>query len=170
MARPKKPSSDPQTRLAELNSQIEALLEERKAILAAELEDAQNRIEEIQSLLGGEAPAAPTKARGASKKKSTGKRRGRPPGSGKKKGAVKKSTATKDASKKKAGGKRKRGSTAERVAPVKAIVQKAGKNGISARQVAQATGFPYVSVLGILNDTPDFKKVGEKKNRRYFIK
>ena len=162
-------ASDPQTRLAELNSQIEALLEERKAILAAELEDAQSRIEEIQSLLGGSS-AAPAKARGAGKKKATGKRRGRPPGSGKKKGAAKKSTAKKGATKKASGGKRKRGSTAERVAPVKAVVQKAGKKGISAMQVAKTTGFPYVSVLGILNDTPDFKKVGEKKNRLYFIK
>ncbi|MFT5190548.1 MAG: hypothetical protein ACI957_003584, partial [Verrucomicrobiales bacterium] len=52
----------------------------------------------------------------------------------------------------------------------KGLVKKAGAAGISARQIAKETDFPYVSVLNILNTPADFKKQGEKRDRRYFLK
>jgi hypothetical protein len=191
MAKPISSLSDADTRLAELNTLILELERERSALLAAELANAETRVSEIESFIGvyvasspvGGAKASTTrksaekkatnKRRGrppvAGKTKATSKRRGRPPGSGKKKAATTKPAAkptTKGAVKK----KRTRGNKAERIGSVKAHVKKAGKEGVSARRVAKELGFPYVSVLSILNEASDFKKVGEKRDRRYFLK
>ena len=171
--------SDADTRLAALNTEILALEMERSALLAAELENAQGRVSEIQafigvyqasSSLGGSSSAPVRKKKRAAKKKSTGARRGRPPG--KKKAAPKKRAkaapkAGATAAPKK---KRTRGNNAERLGTVVGLVKGAGKDGISARKVAKETGFPYVSVLNILNSGKEFKKVGEKRDRRYFLK
>lgn len=193
MARPVNSLSDADTRLAELNTQILELEKERSALLAAELANAESRVSEIESFIGvyvASSPAGGAKAsttRKSAKKKATGnrrgrppgsgkkgattgKRRGRPPGSGKKKAATKKAAATPATKKAAVKKKRTRGNNADRIDGVKALVKKAGKDGVSARRVAKELGFPYVSVLNILNKAPDFKKVGEKRDRRYFLK
>lgn len=153
MARRRKTSSDPETRLAQINDEILALEEERDALLAEELENAQARVDEIQAALSG---AAAPKRRRATKKRAG--KRGRP--------AKKKRAARKGAPKK----RRPRGNNAERLGTVKKLVKGAGKDGISARQVAKESGFPYQAVLKILNSGEDFNKVGEKRDRRYFVK
>lgn len=191
MAKPISSLSDADTRLAELNTLILELERERSALLAAELANAESRVSEIESFIGvyvasspvGGAKASTTrksaekkatsKRRGrppvAGKTKATSKRRGRPPGSGKKKAATTK-PAAKPTTKGAVNKKRTRGNKAERIGSVKAHVKKAGKEGVSARRVAKELGFPYVSVLSILNEASDFKKVGEKRDRRYFLK
>ncbi len=200
MARPVNSLSDADTRLAELNTKILGLEKERSALLAIELANAETRVTEIESFIGvylasspqggAKAPATRTSA---GTTKSTGKRRGRPPGSGKQKAAATekpastgkrrgrppgssnktKAAATKPEAKpttKDAPKKRARGNNADRLDAVKGLVKKAGKEGVSARRVAKDLGFPYVSVLNILNSPADFKKVGEKRDRRYFLK
>ena len=175
MARPVNSLSDADTRLAELNTQILELEKERSALLRAELESAESRVVEIESFIGvylasspvggASAPSAPT----ASKPTATGKRRGRPPGKASKKpkaAASEKLAATDDAPKK----RRTRGNNADRLDAVQDLVKKAGKEGVSARRVSKDLNFPYVSVLNILNSAADFKKVGEKRDRRYFLK
>ena len=176
--------SDADTRLAALNTEILALEIERSALLEAELENARTRVGEIQSFIGiyqASSPvgaSAPSTTKRASKKTASGKRRGRPPGSGAKKQSTKApSTKKRDAKKKSATAsatapkkKRTRGNNADRLDAVQALVKKAGAAGISARQVAKETNFPYVSVLNILNTPANFKKQGEKRDRRYFIK
>ncbi len=175
--------SDADARLAALNTEILALEMERSALLAAELQNAEARVSEIQtfigvyqasSSIGGSSRSSASakkkrasKKRASAKKKAAGKRRGRPPG--KKKAAPKKKAAkprAKAAPKK----KRSRGNNAERLSTVEGLVKAAGKDGISARRVAKETGFPYASVLTILNSGANFKKVGEKRDRRYFLK
>ncbi len=179
--------SDADTRLAELNTEILRLETERSELLRGELARADARVEEIQSFIGvylsssklggGSTAAAPKKKR-AAKKKASGKRRGRPPGKkagAKRRGRPPKSDSAKPApkkraAKKKASGRRPRGNNAERLGTIKDLVKKAGKDGVSARKIAKETNFPYVSVLNILNDGGNFKKQGEKRDRRYFLK
>lgn len=175
MAKPISSLSDADTRLAELNTLILELERERSALLAAELANAESRVSEIESFIGvyvASSPVGGAKAsttRKSAKKKATSKRRGRPPGSGKTKAATTK-PAAKPTTKGAAKTKRTRGNKAERIGSVKAHVKKAGKEGVSARRVAKELDFPYVSVLSILNEASDFKKVGEKRDRRYFLK
>lgn len=186
MARPVNSLSDADTRLAELNTQILELEKERSSLLRTELESAETRVNEIESFIGVYLASSPVggakaPARSAGKKKATGKRRGRPPGKKKATGARrgrppgKKNAAKteKPASTKASKGpkkKRTRGNVADRIDGVKAIVKKAGKDGVSALRVSKDSGFPYASILKILNDGANFKKVGEKRDRRYFLK
>ncbi len=172
--------SDADSRLAALNTEILALEIERSSLLAQELENAQGRVAEIQafigvyqasSALGGDAPApsqassalggdAPAPRQRAAKKKGV---RGRPPGTAKKRAAKEKSAGAGTRQ------RRVRGDNTERVAAVTSLVKASGSEGISARKVANETGFPYGTVLKLMNTNPDFQKVGEKRNRRYFM-
>lgn len=172
--------SDADTRLAALNTEILKLETERSELLRAELANAESRVEEIEafigvyrasSSLGGSAP----KKKRAAKKKRAGKKTRGPGRPRKAKKASKKPAADKKGRKKPAAapkkqGRRKRVSAAERSAKIKGLVKSAGKSGISARKLASDNDFPYGAVLKELNDASTYKKVGEKRDRLYFLK
>ena len=158
-----KSQSDVSLLLAKINSEILALEQGRSAILEAELENAQARVDEIQSLLSG-AQAKPKRAA-----KKGAKRRGRPRGSRTKKRAS--SGKNSAAGEKPAAAEKPKGDkSGDRLGTVKALVKAAGQDGISARRVAKSAGLPYIPVLKILNTGSDFRKIGERRDRRYFLK
>lgn len=159
--------SDADARLAALNTEILALEMERSALLAAELENAKARVEEIRNFIGVY-QASSVLGEVSAPRRRTAKKRAAKKGSAKKKAG----RVVRPAGKALAGAKKKRtrGNNAERVGSVTALVKGSGKDGISARRVAKETGFPYGAVLKILNSSADYKKVGEKRDRRYFMK
>lgn len=163
--------SDADSRLAELNTKILALETERTDLLAAELANAESRVEEIQAFIGvykgaprGASVAAPPRR---ASKKAAGKRRGpAPKTAAKAKRRGRPPLSTRPTAKK---GSRRR-NTLERLETIKKMVRAAGNAGISARRISKETGYPYVSVLNLMNSEADFRKVGEKRDRRYFLR
>ncbi len=155
-------SSSTSEQIASLNAQIVDLLREEIADLEEKLANAKAQLEAAEGNSGGAAASAPAPSTRPAKKKG---KRGRPPGK-KKPGRP----AGKQGGAKKRGGRRPRANAAERMGAVKELVQSAGNDGISALQVAEKTDFPYAAVREILNDKSTFKKVGEKRNSRFFLK
>jgi len=134
-------------RIAALESELAQLKQQKIAILQAQLA-------EVQASLSGAAPVS--RAATGRKTKVTGwaddliaaqpargpKKRGRRPG--------------------------KRVADDDALAAITKIVAAAGKEGVSGRKVAQATGLHYPRVVKIMDQA--FRKTGERKWSRYHAK
>ena len=169
--------SDADTRLAALNKEILQLETERSELLRAELANAESRVNEIESFIGvynASSSLGGSSTRTAAKPGDVTKQRGRPgrkPGVSAKKPGRK--PAAKPAQKAEAAPKpqrRKRMDAGERAALIKGLVKKAGKAGISARKLANENDISYGAVRTVLNDGKVYSKIGEKRDRRYFLK
>jgi hypothetical protein len=160
--------SDADTRLAALNKEILQLETERSELLRAELANAEERVDEIEAFIGVYSASSGLSSgskRSVKKKPSAApkKKPGRKPRVAAKQPKAAKAATTKPA-------RRKRQDPAERAALIKKLVKAAGKAGISARKLSKEQNMPYGAVRDVLNDGKVYSKIGEKRDRRYFLK
>ncbi len=135
--------------IARLESELAELRKKKVAILQAQLAEA-------QASLGGAAPARRGGGKRGKAKAATG-------------WVAELPAAAKSRGPKKRGRKRgKRLPDDEALAVITKVVTAAGKEGISGRKVADATGLHYPRVVKLMDKT--FRKTGERKWSRYHAK